>query len=43
MSDVGYIAAAYSLTAVALGAYVVRVVLRTRRAEGSLPHDDARR
>jgi hypothetical protein len=42
MTDVGYIAAAWSLTAAVLVAYVVRVALRARHAERSLPDDDPR-
>ncbi len=43
MSDVGYIAAAWSATAAVLAAYVVRVAVRTRHARRSLPDDDPRR
>jgi hypothetical protein len=43
MSDVGYIAAAWSIAAAVLVGYVVRVALRTRHAERSLADDDPRR
>ncbi|HZR12588.1 MAG TPA: hypothetical protein VFC33_04995 [Acidimicrobiia bacterium] len=43
MSDVGYVAAAWSITGAAMLAYAARVMIRTRRAERSLPDDDPRR
>ena len=43
MTDVGYVAAAWSLTAAVLGAYALRVALRTRQAERSLSDNDPRR
>ncbi|HEX4777497.1 MAG TPA: hypothetical protein VF183_07115 [Acidimicrobiales bacterium] len=43
MTDVGYVAAAWSITGAAMVAYAVRVMVRTRRAERSLPDGDPRR
>ena len=33
MTDVGYVIAGWGITAIVLGAYAVRLVLRIRRAE----------
>jgi hypothetical protein len=35
MSDVGYVVAGWLVTATAVAAYYVRLVVRTRRATGS--------
>ena len=35
MTDVGFIVAAYAITALAIGGYVARIALRTRRAESA--------
>jgi hypothetical protein len=43
MTDVGYVAAAWSVTGAALGLYTLRIVQRTRQARRSLPADDPRR
>jgi hypothetical protein len=37
MTDAGYVIAAWSLTAVVLGGYTVRLTRRVRRAEAAQP------
>lgn len=40
MTDIGYIIAGYAITAVALGGYWFRLILRTRRAEQPIPPEE---
>jgi len=43
VNDAGFVVAAWGGTAVVLAAYVIRIAVRTRRAERGLPDGDPER